>query len=79
MLAAVEGDHLARHRRRQIQEADRGGDLIGAGAALQWHGGCLRFEIGGGLMHALKQWAWADGVHPDARRETLGKGLRHAP
>src|SRR3546814_17168289 len=79
VLAAIQCDHLAGHRPRIEQEADRGADFVRVGAAVQQRGLALAREMRVGLAAALHRRAGADPVDPDTRRQRLRHRLGHGP
>src|SRR5690606_3931160 len=75
MLAAVQGDHLARHGRSVKQETHGCGNLFRMGAAFERGAVPLPRELLRRLPRARQDRTGADAVDPDARRERHGKGL----
>src|SRR5665213_2854823 len=79
VLAAIDGDHLTGDRGGVNQIAQGLGDLSGISAVAERDAGGFDGEILRRLVDGGQGGSWADGVHPDARRQSLGEGLGGRP
>ena len=79
MLAAIQRDHLSRHRRHRQNEADRSADFRRTGAAPERRGAALGLELGVGLPGRRQGRAGSDRIHADAWGQAHRRCARQRP